>query len=91
MIVLNVMYKNKLYNGVALHRISVQENRQVAVVVASYAFGDPVLDWRLMRHTLTYLEREGIEVHRGASCDQFVIDVPGFRYTDDDQLDRIGE
>lgn len=88
MLILNIKY-DKLYRSVELERTAVPGD--TPQVVARFAFGDPVLDWRLMRFVLTYLNREGNEVHRGASCDKFVQEMKGFRFTDKDQLEMVGD
>lgn len=89
MLILNIVFENKLYKAVALTRRQAIEGEVVDSEVARYAFGDPTLDWRLMRYTITYLKREGTEVHRGVSCDRFIEQVLGFTFDENDQLVRI--
>lgn len=91
MLILNILYENKLYKAVTLVRRQAVQGEVVDSEVTRYAFGDPVLDWRLMRYTLTALKRDGVDVHRGSSCDKFVLDVRGYDYDDEDRLVRVGE
>lgn len=87
MLILNIEYKERLYKAVTItRRVEGAGDSEVA----RYAFGDPTLDWRLMRYAITFLQREGTEVHRGVSCDRFIENVRGYQFDENDQLIRVG-
>ena len=86
MIVLGIKY-DPVYRNVYLNRV----DGDTVTEIARIGFGDPVLDWRMMRLIVASMKRDGLEVHRGLSCDRFLQTVAGYYYDDKGRLRREGD
>ena len=86
MIVLGIKY-DPVYRHVYLNRVE----GDVVTEIARMSFGDPVLDWRMMRLVVAAMKRNDQEVHRGLSCDRFLQTVAGYFYDENGRLRREGD